>query len=179
MILGMLLLRYFRTKPVLASIFACLCAFEPLQLMAERFMTETFATFGFALYLWTALSFLRSKQLSTLIAVQALGVVLISLRYSFMPLILILSVALPILAGYKGVRFSWRPLLVRLAVAIVTSQMLLAGYRHLYGFLAHTKPAYLSGDGEFLVADMALSSLPKISRVPVSVHTCFRRSGSR
>src|SRR4051794_21091348 len=56
-ILGMLLLCYFRAKPGIAVTFAGICAIEPLQLMAERFvMTETVATFGFAVYLWTALS---------------------------------------------------------------------------------------------------------------------------
>ena len=115
-ILGMLLLRCFGAKPAFAIAFACLCAFEPLQLMSERFvMTEAFATFGFALYLWAALSFLRTGQISTLIAVQVLGVVLISLRYSFLPLVLILAVALPILTIQKTRRVSWRPILVRLA----------------------------------------------------------------
>ena len=163
----MLLLRYFRAKPVIAMSFACLCALEPLQLMSERFvMTEAVATFGFALYLWTALSFLRTGRLSTLIAVQVLGVVLVSLRYSFLPLVLILAVALPILTIQKTRRVSWRPILVRLALAIVTSQMLLLGYRHLYGFLEHTKPAYLSRDGYFLLADMAPIIVPEDFPVP-------------
>lgn len=155
-ILGMLLTTYFRAKPLVAGIFACVCAIEPLQSMAERFvMTETVATFGFAIYLWTALSFLRSKAILTLVAVQIIAVVLMSLRFSFLPLVLVQSVALPILASYKRLRLAWKPFLVRLAVALIASQVLLAGYRHLYGFLAHTKPAYLSRDGYFLVADLA------------------------
>ncbi len=155
-ILGMLLLRYFRASPALAMVFACFCAIEPLQLMAERFvMTETVTTFGFAIYLWAALSFLRSKRLLTLAAVQILAVLLVSLRYSFLPIVLLLSVALPVLASYKTRRFAWKPFLVRLIVALIASQVLLAGYRHLYGFLAHTEPAYLSRDGYFLVADFA------------------------
>jgi hypothetical protein len=166
-VLGVLLLSYFRAKPPIAAAFACLCAIEPLQLMAERFvMTEAIATFGFAIYLWATLSFIRSKRISVLIAVQVLGVGLISLRYSFLPLVLLLSAALPILALYKPPRFSWRPLLVRLLISLVVSQMLLSGYRHLYGFLAETKPAYLSRDGEFLVADMAPIVAPEDFPVP-------------
>jgi hypothetical protein len=109
----------------------------------------------FAIYLWAGLSFVESGRIPTIIAAQVLGVISVSLRYSFLPLILLLSVALPILSAHKGLRTSWKPLLTRFVVAVVASQVLLAGYRHLYGSLAHTKPAYLSRDGDFLLADMA------------------------
>jgi hypothetical protein len=155
-VLGMLLLRYFRAIPVIAANFACLCAIEPLQLMSERFvMTEALATFGFALYVWTVLSFVGSNRLWKLIAAQVLGVGLVSLRFSFMPLVLIFSVAVPMLNAYKRPQSGWKPLLVWLSVSVLLCQVLLAGYRHLYGFLAQTKPAYLSRDGDFLAADMA------------------------
>jgi len=155
-ILGIVLLRYFRARPAVAAAFACLSAIEPIQLMSERFvMTEAVATFVFALYVWAALAFVASKRILTLLAVQILGVICVSLRYSFLPVVLLLSVVLPLLAMYKRPRNSWRCTVVRLAVAVLASQALLAGYRHLYGGLAHTKPAYLSRDGDFLVADMA------------------------
>jgi hypothetical protein len=50
---------------------------------------------------------------------------------------------------------------VRLAVAVLVSQTLLTGYKRLYGGLAHTRPAYLSRDGDFLVADMAPLVIPQ------------------
>ncbi|MFL6450187.1 MAG: hypothetical protein ACJ746_21285 [Bryobacteraceae bacterium] len=175
-VLGILLLCYFRAKPLVASVFACLCAVEPLQLMSERFvMTEAIATFGFAMYLWTAFSFIRFKRISTLIGVQMLGVALVSLRYSFLPLVLLLSVALPVLAFYKRPRISWRPLLLRLVVSVVAGQFLLSGYRHLYGTLAQTKPAYLSRDGEFLLADMAPIITPQDFPVPGERAELFQR----
>lgn len=155
-VLGIVLLRYFRAKPAVAAIFACLSAIEPIQLMSERFvMTEAIATFVFAFYVWAAVAFVASKRILTLVAVQILGVICVSLRYSFLPLVLLLSVILPILTVYNRSRRDWRPTLIRLAAAVLASQALLAGYRHLYGHLAHSKPAYLSRDGEFLVADMA------------------------
>jgi len=155
-LLGTFLLRYFRAKPALAVASAVISAIEPLQLMAERFiMSEAVATFGFALYLSLAASFLKSRRILPLIAAQIAGVLLVTLRYSFLPLVLILSVALPILAAYTTGRINWRAFLIRLVCAVAVSQMLFAGYRHLYGFLAHTKPAYLSRDGDFLLADMA------------------------
>jgi hypothetical protein len=155
-IVGLILLRFFQTKPVVAITVACLSAVEPLQLMSERFvMAEALATFGFAVYLFLSLLFLQSGRIATLIGVQAIGVLLVSLRYSFLPLILLLSIALPLVSFYERRPLHWKGLLIRLAVAVTVCQLSLAGYRHLYGFLAGTKPAYLSRDGEFLVADMA------------------------
>jgi hypothetical protein len=162
LVIGILLLRYFRAKPAIAAAFAFLAAIEPIQLMSERFvMTEALATFVFALYVWAALSFVVSRRITELIVVQILGVICVSLRYSFLPLVLLLSVIVPMLMLYKRPRRNWKPALIRLAVAVLASQALLAGYRHLYGHLAHTKPAYLSRDGDFLAADMAPIVTPR------------------
>lgn len=175
-LVGIILLRYFRAKPAIAATFAFLAAIEPIQLLSERFiMTEAIATFAFALYVWAAVAFARSERLLTLVAVQILGVICVSLRYSFLPLVLLLSVVLPIVAMYKRPRGTWRPILVRLAVSVLASQALLAGYRHLYGHLGHTKPAYLSRDGEFLVADMAPLVTPQDFPVPAQRSLLFQK----
>src|SRR3954447_6819766 len=128
-VLGLVLLRYFCAKPTISVIFAGLSAVEALQLMSERFvMTEALATFGFAIYLALALSFLTSRRVVILVGVQLAGVVLVSLRYSFLPLVLVLSFALPGLAFYKVWRANWKPFLVRLFAAVIACQLLLAGY---------------------------------------------------
>jgi hypothetical protein len=155
-VLGSLLLTYANAKSWVAVIFAFASALEPLQLMAERFvMTEAIATVGFAIYIWNSASFLRSRRISTLICAQVVGVALVSLRYSFLPTILLFSLALPVLANCPASRANRKVLFVRMACALILSQLLLSGYRHLYGKLAHTEPQYLSRDGDFLVADMA------------------------
>ncbi len=152
---GLLLIRYLGVSYKLATLMAALCAIEPLQLMSERFvMTEAAATFAFAFFVWCCLAFLESGSLAVLVSVQVIGVILVSLRFSFLPLILVLSILLPILSVQIRFKSSFKPLLIRLALAITISQALLLGYRHLYGALAQTKAAYLSRDGDFLLADM-------------------------
>ncbi len=160
---GLLLWRYFHASWTTASIFAALCAIEPLQLMSERFvMTEALATCCFAFFVWICCLFLERRSLAALLSCQLVGVVLVSLRYSFLPLVVTLSFLLPLLAAWRGpFSVNWKVLMVRIGLAMAVSQLLLGGYRHLYGKLADTKPAYLSRDGEFLVADFAPLILPE------------------
>src|SRR5579875_2397410 len=144
---GFLLPRYFYAKFPLALCFTCLCSIEPLQLMEERFiMTETLATFFFALLVWVCFCYIRSNSIWLLLLAQCIGIVLVSLRFSFLPLVIVL----PLGAFLNGPR-AWKFFIA----ALLLSQALLFGYRHLYGHLAHTKPGYLSRDGDFLIADMA------------------------
>lgn len=151
-IVGMLLVRYCRLPYIWGACVAVLCAVEPIQLMFERFvMTEVVATFGFSLFFWVCLAYLKSRSLYLLVLIQVIGVVLVSLRYSFLPLVIALSLILPVLAWKRN----RRAVLAGVVTAVVASQGLLYGYRHLYGSLANTKPAYLSRDGTFLIADMA------------------------
>lgn len=155
-VLALLLLRYFHASYTVALVFAALCAVEPLQLMSERFvMAETAATFGFSLFVWAYLEFFFTRRIIPLIVAQLLGAAIVSLRYSFLPLVLLMSVVGPLLTFRSEGRSTWRPVLVKLSIAVLASQCLLAGYRHLYGDLAHCRPAYLSRDGDFLVSDVA------------------------
>jgi hypothetical protein len=154
-LLGFLLLRYVRAPMWLALALSFFCAVEPLQLMEERYiMAETVATFLFALWVWASLAFLQTHNLSVLIYAQLLGIGLVSLRYSFIPLLILLSIALPILITFHRPARR-KQFWMSLSVAVICSQLLLLGYRHLYGFLAHTEPSYSSRGGDFLVADMA------------------------
>lgn len=154
-IVGFLLLRYFRASLRAALCFSFLCAVEPLQLMEERYvMAETAATLLFALLTWASLAFLETHRFSLLVGIQLVGIMLVSLRYSFIPLVILLSILLPLLGAVRA-RSKWKQFLIGLSVAVLCSQFLLFGYRHLYGFLAHTEPSYLSRGGDFLAADMA------------------------
>ena len=175
-VVGLLLIEYFNTRKSIALCFSVLCAIEPLQLMSERFiMTEAFATFGFSLFVWACLQFLKTGGYWMLALAQLLGVTLVSLRYSFLPVVLMLSVALPLLSKKNNLRVNGKTLLIRLTIAVVISQCLLFGYRHLYGFLAHTKPAYLSRDGDFLIADVAPLIRPEDFPIPGERDRLFHR----
>jgi hypothetical protein len=155
-LVGFLLLRYFGANFPLAAAFSFLCAVEPLQLMSERFiMTETLATFVFACFTWSCLAFLRTSKIVVLLLSQLLAVLLVSLRFSFLPLAVISPFVLPLLTRPPRSHSKLKPVLMNVVIAVLCSQALLFSYRHLYGTLAHTGPAYLSRDGQVLLADMA------------------------
>ncbi len=164
--IGFCLVRYFRAKFILAAICSLGCALEPLQLMFERFvLTETMSVFTLAIFMLLSFSYLKTGSLRTLAFLQMTGIFLFSLRYSYLPLILVISVFLPLLAElpklFRGraepllSTKSLVPVILALAVSVGLSQVLLSGYRHLYGRLTHGPAEYSSQDGIFLAADMA------------------------
>ena len=158
-IVGVCLVRYFKTKFILAAFCAIGCALEPLQLMFERFvMTETMSVFMLALFMLLSFSYLRTGSLPVLALIQIVGVFLFSLRYSYLPLVLVMSVLLPLLSkppGFFRTRNRLTSVVLSLVLSLGLSQLLLLGYRHLYGSLVHGPAEYSSQDGIFLVADMA------------------------
>ncbi len=160
-IAGLCLLCFFRTSFTIAFTCTVLCALDPLQLMSERLiMTENAATFGFAVLFLACLLYLKCRELAALLFIQAWGVLLVSIRVSFLPLVLVLSLALPLLPNQIGVSRPMRRIGEALLVAVLSSQALLWGYRHLYAHLAHDRPAYLSQDGYFLLADVSPIIIP-------------------
>ncbi len=155
-IAGLCLLRFFRTGFPIALTFTALCALDPLQLMSERLiMTENAATFSFAVLFLACLWYLKSRRLSVLFLVQVIGVLLVSLRIGFLPLVLVLSVVLPLMHWRKGAGQPNWEVYDALFLAVLSSQAMLWGYRHVYGDLTQEAPAYLSRDGYFLLADMS------------------------
>ncbi len=81
-----------------------LCALEPLQLLYERYViAETLSLFFFVVYLLSSLRYLRQPRLRALCLVQLLGIVTVSLRLSFLSVVLVN--AAPALAG----RWTCRP----------------------------------------------------------------------
>ena len=106
-LVGVCLVRYFGASFKIAALCSIACAVEPLQLMRERYvMTETLATFGFAVLMWAMLNYLKTSGVSTLSLIQILGVLLVSLRLSFLPIVVVMSVVLP-LVSRRGISF-WR-----------------------------------------------------------------------
>ena len=154
--IGVCLARYLGAKFALAALCSITCALEPLQLMFERFvLTESMSVFTLALLMLLSFSYLRTGNLPTLALIQIVGVFLFSLRYSYLPLILALSFLLPFLAKPPH-RFRARTgIILSVVLSVGLNQLLLLGYRHLYGALVHGPAEYTSQDGIFLAGDMA------------------------
>src|SRR5262249_44720433 len=89
----------FEVRYRMATFFGVLCAIEPLQLLSERYiLTEACANFLFALHFVLALLYIKRGSLWTLLSAQAVGVLLIAFRISFLPLVLINSIVILLLS---------------------------------------------------------------------------------
>ncbi len=182
-IVAICLVRYFQAGLALAAVCSLLCAIEPLQLLSERYvLTEAVATFLFALFVLSCFEYLAGARLFWLGSVQVIGVLLISIRISFLPAVLFASVCLPILRA-RWRRPEWkmtaRRVILPVLFSLALSQSLLLGYRHLYGYLIappmHNHPAYFYRDGLFLLSDFAPIVTPADYPVPSQRAAVFGR----
>lgn len=173
-LVGVCLVRYFASGFTIAAVCSVACAIEPLQLRAERYvLTESVATFVFAVFLFAIFSYLKTSSLSLLALIQILAVLLVTLRISFAPAAWIASFLVPLasrrafsfwrssrqfvrrgsgaIKWISGVRFVLLPLLF----SILLSQSLLFGYRRLYSELRRQPPVYPTRAGLPLTPEVA------------------------
>jgi hypothetical protein len=150
-----------------AWLFGFLCAVDPLQLLYERYvMTEAISLCLFAFVVYHSLLYLRDRRLRDLVIVQAVSVILIGFRMSFLLQVQISTVVLPLIAFAPDVlqRFRRKPTegAARRSVARVcgghffVSVMLMfllhGGYKRANGWVSEREPAYLYGTGLILLA---------------------------
>jgi hypothetical protein len=164
-IIAVILVRYVKTGFVVAALCSLFCAVEPLQLISERYiLTEALSTFLFALLVVTAFRYLSTSRLLWLGLVQVIGAGLITIRISFLPIVLFASFALPLLTqrAITLLRFrQWTPVgrqvIAPILFSLVLSQSLLLGYKNFYGsLLVPRQPgAFLYADGLFLASALA------------------------
>ncbi|HEY9805947.1 MAG TPA: hypothetical protein V6D04_05225, partial [Candidatus Obscuribacterales bacterium] len=91
--------RFFEMSNRLSFFFGLMCALDPCQLVWERYvMTETFSLLVYVLVLYWSLAYLRDRRLWQLAVVQALSVLLIGFRMSFLPVVQACTILLPLIA---------------------------------------------------------------------------------
>ena len=149
--------RFFELSNVLSFLFGLLCALDPLQLVWERYvMTETLSLFFYVLVLYWSLAYLRDRRLWQLGVVQALSVLLISFRMSYLlvvqactillPVIAFARCAFPLLRQRSDVRIpqaSVLPIGLTHLVASVAMMFVMHGaYKYAYGRLSKSEPTY-------------------------------------
>ncbi len=83
----------------LSFLFGLMCALDPCQLVWERYvMTETFSLLVYVLVLYWSLAYLRDRRLWQLAVVQALSVLLIGFRMSYLLVVQACTILLPLIA---------------------------------------------------------------------------------
>jgi len=159
--------RFFRMSKRLSFLFGLMCALDPCQLVWERYvMTETFSLLVYVLVLYWSLAYLRDRRLWQLAVVQALSVLLIGFRMSYLLVVQACTILLPLIAF---ARCSLPALRKRLEARVPKGGLLTTGllhvivsiammfvmhgaYKYANGWLSKREPAYLHDSGLHLAA---------------------------
>ena len=93
----------------LSYLFGLVCSLDPLQLVWQRYvMTETVSLFFYALMLLFSFFYLKQRRLWQLVIFQILSVVVISFRMSYLPIVQITVIFLPVIAFFPEIRTALR-----------------------------------------------------------------------
>jgi hypothetical protein len=167
--------RFFRLTNKLCFFFGLLCALDPCQLVWERYvMTETFSLLVYVLVLYWSLLYLRDRRIWELTVVQALSVVLIGFRMSYLPVVQACTILLPVIAFGRcafprfrersEARVSGASVLGTGFMHIVASAVIMlamhGAYKQVNGWLSHREPDYLYTTGLQLVSVWAPALRP-------------------
>jgi hypothetical protein len=151
-------------------VFGLLCAIDPLQLLYERYvMTEAISLCLYAFVIYHSFLYLRDHRLRDLVIVQAVSVLLIGFRVSFLLLVQINTIILPLIAFAPDVlkEIRRRPTegasrtsparvsAAHLLLSVTLMFLLHAGYKRANGWLSHRQPDYLYSTGATLLAAWA------------------------
>lgn len=152
-----------------------LCALDPFQLVWERYvMTETISLFLYLAGLHFSFLYLKRRSLRYLAIVQGLWLILIGFRMSYLLIVQISTVLLPILA-FSPVLLEWwrrrrmansersqpiRPAFVHLFASIAIMFLLHGTYKQVNGLLCGRPPEYLHATGLHLLAFWAPMLVP-------------------
>ena len=173
--------RFFETSNTLSFSFGLLCALDPCQLVWERYiMTETFSLLAYVLVLYWSLLYVRDRRIGQLAVVQALSVMLIGFRISYLlvvqvgtillPLIAFARCGLPALHNRSGARTQEAAVLTTGLTHVIASIAMMFvmhdAYKYVNGWLSHREPAYLYDSGSHLVAVWAPALEPSDASDP-------------
>jgi len=173
--------RFFEMSNRLSFLFGLMCALDPCQLVWERYvMTETFSLLVYVLVLYWSLAYLRDRRLWQLAVVQALSVLLIGFRMSFLPVVQACTILLPLIAfarcAFPALRKrSEAPApeggvlttgLMHVAASIAMMFVMHGGYKYANGWLSNREPAYLYDAGAHLAAVWAPALEPSDASDP-------------
>lgn len=157
-----------------ACILGFLCALDPFQLVWERYiMTETISLFFYMAGLYYSFLYLKHRRIRHLVIAQGLWVLLIGFRMSYLLVVQISAVLLPILAfspllwakwrggRARGERFHAVKIVSGHFVTSIAAMFLMHGaYKQVNGLLTGREPAYLYATGLHLLAFWAPILVP-------------------
>src|SRR6478672_2633901 len=173
--------RFFRMSNQLSFLFGLMCALDPCQLVWERYlMTETFSLLVYVLVLYWSLAYLRDRRLWQLAVVQALSVLLIGFRMSYLLVVQACTILLPLIAfarcAFPALRNQSEARtpkggvltigLANVAASIAMMFIMHGAYKYANGWLSEREPAYLYHSGAHLAAVWAPALEPSDANDP-------------
>lgn len=144
-----------------------ICALDPFQLVWERYvMTETISLFFYVAVLHFSFLYVKHRRIRHLAILQGLSILLIGFRMSYLLVVQVSAVLLPIMAFSPFLLETWRnrraiqvdrfrPVrraLVHLLTSIALMLLLHGAYRQVNGWLCGREPGYLYATGFHLLA---------------------------
>lgn len=138
-----------------------LCALDPLQLLYERYvLTEAISLGLYAFVLYQSFLYLRDRRFRDLVLVQVASVLLIGFRMSYLLLVQLDTILLPVIAFSPAVWRTFRQHYERadvfrvfsrlgshLLISLLLMFVLHEGYKRTNGWISHRPPAYLHATG--------------------------------
>jgi hypothetical protein len=152
-----------------------ICALDPFQLVWERYvMTETISLFLYVAVLHFSFLYLKHRGIRHLAIAQGLSILMIGFRMSYLLVVQISAVLLPIMAFYPLLLAAWRSrrrvqvnrfhparlAFVHLLTSTAMMLLLHGAYKQVNGWLCGREPAYLYATGLHLLAFWAPILVP-------------------
>jgi hypothetical protein len=132
----------------LAVAAAFILAIEPAQLFYERMvLAETFGLLAFVLFFAASAAYLSRRSWWLLPIAAVVGLIAVSLRLNYLPIVLAISLALPLVHLVDRRRVPMRSLVTHTAVAVVAVMTLHGGYCYWVAELFGGPPGYLRRAG--------------------------------
>jgi hypothetical protein len=148
LILFTVLRRHLLVSPLAAAAAACVLAIEPAQLYYERMvLAEAPGLLAFVAFYAGAAAYLASGRAPWLPVVAAAGLLAASFRLNYLPVVLVISAALPLIRLADSRRPRWRILVAHLALALCTVTVLHVGYRSWVAAVFSAPPGYIARAG--------------------------------
>jgi len=164
----LILRRHLSVRFGVALAAALLFALEPSQLFYERMvMAEAIGGMLWLVFIALALEYVRSGRSLWLPLVAFAGIVAVSVRLNGTPVIVLVSLSLPLLRlvltprARRAQPLERRRLLLQLALASACTLVFHAGYRQVVAQVAHTQPGYIGTEGLFMLGYVAPAVEPK------------------
>lgn len=148
LLLWWLLERRFALPRRVAVLAACLLAIEPSQLYYERMvLAETFGLLAFVMFCAACAAYLSSGTWWWLPAAAIIGLSAASLRLNYLPVVLVISIGLPLLRLFERERVPSRQVFAHAVAALLAVVTVHGAYCSTVGAIFNVPPAYLARAG--------------------------------